>query len=231
MSTNSSSTTSPLRCPVLQTNVSLSSDHEDGAQFLWIPVVPIVVVILISVISNVLMLYALYRTPHLRTVQNIFTVNLGVTDLCTALFVLPLWILTLVSGMPQLLCTLVGMVTVVLQCVSVATLACISLDRHLSICYALEYPSEITPRRVWYVVGYVWVQGVVLALVGWGGYRVGPVKVPVCLPDWSHSTTYSVVMLLVALVAPFLLMVYSYSRIVQVRNFTLLSLLFYFWFL
>ena len=44
------------------------------------------------------MLYAHYRTPHLRTVQNIFTVNLGVTDLCTTVVVLPVWIRTTLGG-------------------------------------------------------------------------------------------------------------------------------------
>ena len=185
--------------------------------------VPIVTVIVVSVICNILMLYALYRTPHLRTVQNIFTVNLGLTDLCTTIVILPTWISTTVSPISSFMCEFTGLLTVILLSVSIATLACISLDRHLSICYALQYPSEITSRRVYLMVGYVWLQGLIMAitpLMGWGSYAYRTIHVPVCLPDWSYDNSYTTSMFIVGLLIPFVVMVYSYSKIMQVRIFS-----------
>ncbi len=71
------------------------------------------------------------------------------------------------------------------------------------------------------MVGYVWVQGTLTAsapLLGWGRYTFRPVHVPICLPDWSFSRSYTAFMLCVALLVPFVVMVYSYSRIMQVSE-------------
>ncbi len=188
--------------------------HTDGE------VIPIAVVMLVSTVCNLLMLYALYRTPHLRTVQNIFTLNLGLTDLCTSVTVLPVWMSITAMGAEPVLCTFTGFLTTTLLSVSVATIACISLDRHLSICHALQYPAEITSRRVYLMVGYVWVQGLgtaSLPFFGWGKYTFRPIKAAVCAPDWRHDTGYALFMFIIALLIPFVVMFYSYSNIMQVR--------------
>ena len=227
-STEGPTTEHQLKCVSRQSNTSSTTldggnplNNEQDLD-LYKEIVPIVTVIIVSVICNILMLYALYRTPHLRTVQNIFTVNLGLTDLCTTTIILPIWISTTISSSTSpFMCGLTGLLTMILLSVSIATLACISLDRHLSICYALQYPSEITSRRVYLMVGYIWIQGLVTAgtpLLGWGRYSFRSVHVSVCLPDWSHDKTYTLFMFTIGLLIPFVIMVYSYSKIMQVSG-------------
>ena len=71
------------------------------------------------------------------------------------------------------------------------------------------------------MVGYIWIQGLVTAgtpLLGWGRYSFRSVHVSVCLPDWSHDKTYTLFMFTIGLLIPFVIMVYSYSKIMQVSG-------------
>ena len=185
----------------------------------------IISVMLIGTIANALMLYAVYRTPHLRTVQNVFTINQGMADLLICLVILPLWVIVIFT--PALdnsiflhLCRMTAFFTVVLMMVSLSTLALISLDRHFSICYAFQYPSEITSTRVNLVVAYIWIQSSVvgcLPLFGWGEYSPRPLQVPICFVHWTHTKAFSIFMLIIGLLLPFLTVLFSYTRIMQVN--------------
>ncbi len=185
----------------------------------------IISVMLIGTIANALMLYAVYRTPHLRTVQNVFTINQGMADLLICLVILPLWVIVIFT--PALdnsiflhLCRMTAFFTVVLMMVSLSTLALISLDRHFSICYAFQYPSEITSTRVNLVVAYIWIQSSVvgcLPLFGWGEYSPRPLQVPICFVHWTHTKAFSIFMFIIGLLLPFLTVLFSYTRIMQVN--------------
>lgn len=110
------------------------------------------------------MCVTLLRTSKLRTVTNIFTATLGITDLGIICFVLPMWMAAIfidhrhvkTSGDNNVhahshhleLCQITGFVTVALMLVSIATISLISLDRYFCICHPLKYPCHVTSKKV-----------------------------------------------------------------------------------
>ena len=189
----------------------------------------IMVIMIAAVFGNSLMCYAVYRTPTLRTMANLFTINLSLTDLSVAIVVLPVWTSALVSGstrptadppFPECVCQATAFFTVLFLLVSIATLAGISLDRYFIICHPLRYPMEITSRRIYSVLSYIWLQSTLLAatpLLGWGEYTFRPQTIPICNPSWQASTGHAIFLSLFGMAMPFGIMIVSYTRIFQVR--------------
>ncbi|CAH1772649.1 unnamed protein product [Owenia fusiformis] len=199
-----------------------------NVETLWLELFAISTIMLLAIVGNALMCAAVYRTPKLRTVTNIFTINLAVTDFSVGTFVLPLWIYSTVMSAyvcnweyPHWLCQIAVFVTEMLLLVSIATLAGISLDRYLSICHPLRYPMEMTHHRVIYCVLYIWIQSIILAstpLYGWGKYSFRPQTIPICNPNWRHSISYSAFLIIWAILIPLGAMLFSYFRIIQVAR-------------
>ena len=182
----------------------------------------VVVLMFTTITANSVMCYAVYKTPNLRTITNIFTVNLGIIDLCISVVSLPMLMITLtqyqVSFPSPDFCTTVSFITLTLLLASVATLAGISLDRYFCICHPLRYPMEVTCRRGYLALAYIWLQSIVLAatpLMGWGTYTFRPQSVPICFPKWTANLGHAAFFALVGLGIPFALMVFSYVRIIQ----------------
>ncbi len=185
----------------------------------------IVAIILLALLGNLLMISAVMKMPYLRTVTNLFTINLAVTDIGVAVIILPTWIVSLSEGshldhppFPEWLCFATAYTTVLLLLVSISTLAGISLDRYLCICHPLRYPIEVTPKRMYCVVVYIWIQSFLLAsapLLGWGEYKFRPQTIPICNPEWRHNVSFAIFLVLVGLALPFGIMLFSYIRIVQ----------------
>ncbi|KAK2145451.1 hypothetical protein LSH36_681g03011 [Paralvinella palmiformis] len=181
--------------------------------------------ILLAVVGNVVMILAVLKTPYLRTVTNLFTINLAVSDLGIALLVMPMFVASMALGrdavaspIPVPLCEATAFVTILLLLVSIATLSGISLDRYFSICHPLRYPREVTPRRVYGTIVYVWIQSVLLSaspLAGWGRYKFRPQTIPICNPEWTGDVGFSAFLAIVGLIIPFSAMLFSYIRIIQ----------------
>ena len=193
-------------------------------------IVAILFMIVLGLIGNSLMCFALCSTSHLRKLANIFTINLGITDLGIVCFIMPMWIVSMVQGNSAVaqnvqlrvsLCKFTSFLTLTLVFVSVATLACISFDRYVCICHPLKYPRKVTVMRVTIVLIYIWIQGILLAstpLYGWGCYTFKPMSLAICNNLWVYSTSYSLLCFVVGLVIPFVIMVASNVCIFQVAR-------------
>lgn len=148
------------------------SDHGNRTHIiLWdtIQVLLIIAVMLTGFVGNIVMCVTLLRNSHLRTVTNIFTATLGLTDLGIICLVLPMWIASILldnqdnaraisyvtevyaintQGFKLGICQLTGFVTTLLMLVAIATVALISLDRYFCICHPLKYPRHVTFKKV-----------------------------------------------------------------------------------
>ena len=184
----------------------------------------IVLILLCSLFGNYVMCYAVYRTPNLRTVTNLFTINLAMTDIAIATLLLPVWIVSTAAGewpFTEEFCLTTGFFTVTLLLVSISTLAGIGLDRYFNICHALRYPMEMTSKRVYLLLAYIWTQSALLAIapvLGWGQYQFRPVAVPMCTPNWRIDVSYSLFITAWAMVIPLGVILFSYYRIIQVAR-------------
>ena len=204
--------------PYTRNTTDLLIEHETSNTG-W-PVFFLLLLMVCVICANVLMCIAIHKAPSPRFVTNILTLNLGACDLGIALACIPMSLGTMARPMdnnsPQWFCHLVSFLTMTFLLVSVGTLAAISLDRYFSICHALRYPIEMTGRRGYYVLTFIWMQSMVFAslpLFGWGEY--GPDRWSMCVPQWSASISYAMVLLVLGIALPFSCMLFSYSRIIQ----------------
>ena len=92
-------------------------------------------VMLLSVGGNALVIWTVYSNKHMRTVTNLYIVNLATCDLLVALFVLPLKLLEYVAPCSwhvfghDSLCAALYFMLPVFVFASVLTLVAISLER------------------------------------------------------------------------------------------------------
>ena len=185
----------------------------------------IIVVSLLSIIGNIVMVCAVLRLPYLRTVTNLFTINLAISDLGIATLSMPMWIISMTIGrntkeypIPIPVCKATAFATVLLLLVSIATLSGISLDRYFSICHPMRYPQEVTPNSVYFVIAYIWIQSLLLSvtpLLGWGDYTFQPQTIPICNPQWINNIGFSSFLLIIGMIIPCSVMLFSYIRIIK----------------
>lgn len=114
--------------------------------------------IVVSIISNALVLAAIRRAPSLRREPStVFLASLAASDFIIGLLVQPLVLADLLHhGQPGIsharktFPTLVG-------CVSICTMALVSVDGFLMLHYHMRYPEVMTFQRAIFTAGSVWV--------------------------------------------------------------------------
>lgn len=106
-------------------------------------------------VSNALILLTIWRKPSFQSPSNIYICNLALSDIAVAIIGIPLWIASktheLMSGDPQIACSLAYIATVAGTTVSGAsclTLILAILDRYLALRLHLRYTTVVTKRRV-----------------------------------------------------------------------------------
>ena len=109
-------------------------------------------VIVITVCGNTFALAAFRLSKKLHSVANNFIVNLCISDLCVALFSIPLWICYLLTGWPNNESGTVYSVWICLDIFcgtwSIMCLAVMSIERYVCIIFALRYQDIVTKKRM-----------------------------------------------------------------------------------
>ncbi|KAM7381127.1 hypothetical protein PAMA_012119 [Pampus argenteus] len=147
-------------------------------------------IFLLGTAGNCLVLAVLFRSGQMNSKStNLFILNLGIADLCFIVFCVPFQatIYTLdewVFG--PVVCKVVHFVIFLTMYASIFTLAAVSLDRYLAICYPLRSREMRTPKNALTSIGLVWA----LALVFSGPYlsyyrQMDLAGAVVCIPAWE----------------------------------------------
>ncbi|KAK6185856.1 hypothetical protein SNE40_008002 [Patella caerulea] len=131
--------------------------------------------ILVSVVvaGNILVVAAVLTTRKLRTVTNIFIVNLACADLLLGIFVLPFSaaLEVLDSWIFGTIWCHVWLATDVLLCTaSILNLCCISFDRYVAITRPMKYPGIMSSKRGKLLVAATWIVSFLICLpplIGW----------------------------------------------------------------
>ncbi len=152
----------------------------------------LIAIITISVIGNTAVICAIRTNHHLREqVSSLFLLNLCLTDLSCALFVMGSTLFTLildVRWVTPIWCDFTCAANYCFIIVSMATLMFISADRYIAVRHALRYQQIVTPRRVGLVIGYTWIQGLIFAIIPvtlrWIHYDYWEVT---CAIDWQSG--------------------------------------------
>ena len=126
-----------------------------------------IILILATIFGNVLVILAFALHRRMRTVTNAFVVSLACTDLCVALFSMPVWVAYLLTGPMWVLGATLrrawAMVDILIGTASIMNLMAISFDRVLCIRNALQYSEWMTPRKVTAIIACVWIYSISVA--------------------------------------------------------------------
>ncbi|XP_075216762.1 RYamide receptor-like [Lycorma delicatula] len=189
-------------------------------------------IFLAALLGNGLVCYVVHSSPRMRTVTNLFIVNLAVGDILMTLFCVPF------SFVPTLLlqywpfgatlCKTFSFSQVAAVLVSAYTLVAISMDRYMAIMWPLK--PRLSKRQAKLVIMIVWLIAVVTAfpsLLVSGLYQ--PLEIEdirykqcdryLCKELWSewsdaaHENLYSLTLLLLQYLIPLTVLIFTYTSI------------------
>ncbi|XP_058819044.1 octopamine receptor 2-like [Topomyia yanbarensis] len=117
------------------------------------------VIFLLSVVGNLLVILTLAQNKRMRTVTNVYLLNLAISDLLLGVFCMPF---TLVGQVLRkfifggIMCKLIPYFQAVSVSVAVWTLVAISLERYFAICRPLSSRRWQTQFHAYKMIGIVW---------------------------------------------------------------------------
>lgn len=125
-------------------------------------------IIIGTIVGNILVCIAVCLVRKLRRPCNYLLVSLAVSDLCVAILVMPMAMMTEVMGnywaFGPMVCDLWVSIDVLSCAASILNLCMISVDRYYAITKPLEYGVKRTPRRMIFCVFLVWLGAACISL-------------------------------------------------------------------
>ncbi|CAH0626874.1 unnamed protein product [Chrysodeixis includens] len=118
-----------------------------------------VVVLTASLSANTLLIFIVIKFQYMRSVTNIFLVNLSVADLLVTLFCMPVQIaksVTLLWYFGEVMCKTVNFLQGVAVASSVFTITAMSVDRYLAITQSLRQPWMPSRRGACSLLAGLW---------------------------------------------------------------------------
>ncbi|KAG8307118.1 hypothetical protein J6590_031516 [Homalodisca vitripennis] len=187
-------------------------------------IVPMYVVIfLLAVVGNALVVVTLVQNKRMRTVTNVYLLNLAVSDLLLGVFCMPF---TLVGQVLRnfvfggTMCKLIPYFQAVSVSVGVWTLVAISLERYFAICRPLKSRRWQTQFHAYKMIAVVWASSLawnvpILLVSRLQAMRTGRHK---CREDWPTLTServFNIFLDMILLLIPLVIMSLAYSLIVS----------------
>ncbi|XP_019617905.1 PREDICTED: melatonin receptor type 1B-B-like [Branchiostoma belcheri] len=179
----------------------------------------LVVLIVGGTFGNCLIIGAVYATPSLRSVSNIFIVNLAVADLMVSSVVDTFNIVGVIDQNflrdHPVVCELVGVVCVTSCICSLMSVANIGINRLLFVVKPHWHASVYTVRKTLVIVAAMWVYSFLFdlpLLLGWGQHSYD-IKTMGCTYDRTHTFSYTLFLVIAGIGLPLVVVVCSYSKI------------------
>ncbi|XP_053738222.1 neuropeptide FF receptor 2-like [Synchiropus splendidus] len=188
-------------------------------------------IFLVCMVGNGIVCFIVLRSKNMRTVTNLFILNLAISDLLVGIFCMPTTLVdNIITGWPfgNLVCKLSGMVQGISVSASVFTLVAIAIDRFRCIVYPFKQKFTITTSKLIIVI--IWVlavfmmcpSGVMLQVTKEHGVRIiqgnDNKTLPFywCRENWPNQEmrkVYTTVLFASIYLAPLSLIVIMYARI------------------
>ena len=164
-----------------------------------------IVLALCTIFGNVLVIVAFSSYARMRTVTNYFVVSLACTDLCVAIFSMPVWVAYLITGPLWVLGIMLSrvwtMVDILMGTASILNLTAISYDRVLCIRSPLWYSQWMTPRKVTLIITCVWIYSLSMAVASFFLFA---------------KPIFNLVVMIMCFSVPLLVILIAYSIVFQV---------------
>ncbi|BFZ16476.1 hypothetical protein BsWGS_19515 [Bradybaena similaris] len=199
--------------------------HIAPKDFEWVFIIPYFLTFIVGLVGNALVCWAVWRNHNMRTVTNVFIVNLAVGDFMVILVCLPP---TLIQDVIETwflgtwCCKAVLYLQTAAVCVSVLTLSAIAVERWWAICYPLRFKSTLPRARK--IIVLIWVVAFLTALPEAVVAEATPYNFPnristklltMCKPSWDplNQGIYQIILALIFYVLPMILMGLTYTHI------------------
>ncbi|XP_028274008.1 neuropeptide FF receptor 2 [Parambassis ranga] len=118
-------------------------------------------IFLVCMVGNSVVCFIVLRSKNMRTVTNLFILNLAISDLLVGIFCMPTTLVdNIITGWPfgSVVCKLSGMVQGISVSASVFTLVAIAVDRFRCIVYPFKQKLTITTSKLIIII--IWVLAV-----------------------------------------------------------------------
>ncbi|XP_071118743.1 orexin receptor type 2-like [Haliotis cracherodii] len=203
-------------------------EHLFPRAYEWPIIIVFILTFILGLVGNFLVVYAVWKNHSMRTVTNVFIVNLALGDFMVILVCLPS---TLISDVLQTwflgstICKILIFLQNVSVSVSVLTLSAISVERWYAICHPLAFKSTLSRARNIIIV--IWVVAAGVALPEMIVVTTNPYNYPgdfqtiyltTCAPAWLEwkQIIYQISLVIVMYVCPLVLMALTYTNIAVV---------------
>ncbi|XP_064833205.1 neuropeptide FF receptor 1-like [Oncorhynchus masou masou] len=154
--TNSSCTVSSVKLsPYYQHSLAIAASFTLAYLFIFMP----------CMVGNCLVCLIVVKNRHMRTVTNLFILNLAISDLLVGIFCIPTTLVdNLITGWPfsNAVCKLSGLVQGISVAASVFTLVAIAVDRFRCIVYPFKPKLTLLVAKA--TIGLVWALALVIML-------------------------------------------------------------------
>ncbi|XP_055893608.1 cholecystokinin receptor type A-like isoform X2 [Biomphalaria glabrata] len=194
-----------------------------GSRVSYFIIIPYLVIFLLSVVGNVLVILTLVRHKKMRTITNMYLLNLAFSDLLLALFCMPFTLIPMLMQkfiFGSVVCFALRYVQAISVGVSCATLVAISMERFYAICQPLRSRKWQTLKHSYRVIMAIWLSAISLMIPIAVFNKIIKLKNgdEACREIWPNhllESMYTVLLDVVLLVIPLFLMGFSYARIAK----------------
>ena len=175
---------------------------------------------LAAFIGNVSLFLIVYKNPNLRTITNMFILNLAAADILVSVLSMPVTMVTIVKEhwvFGHTACVALGYFTILSFIASVMSLGMIAINRYFYIVKWNTYTINFTKRKALLYAAGVWFVSMSLAsppLFGWAEYRFIPGK-SYCFVYWPSNVYFMYFMITVCFFDPLSVMAFSYYNILH----------------
>ncbi|XP_064162985.1 neuropeptide FF receptor 2-like [Anguilla rostrata] len=194
-------------------------------------IISYLLIFLVCMVGNGVVCFTILRSKNMRTVTNVFILNLAVSDLLVGIFCMPTTLVdNIITGWPfgSLVCKMSGMVQGISVSASVFTLVAIAVDRFWCIVY--PFKQKLTLSTSTLIIVIIWVLAiaimcpsvVMLQVTKEQNVRIllgdGNETVPFywCRENWPNQEMrkiYTTILFANIYLAPLTLIVIMYARI------------------
>ncbi|XP_061080870.1 neuropeptide FF receptor 1-like [Conger conger] len=138
-------------------NYTFSTYYQHSLPVAVIFVFAYILIFFVCIIGNIVICFILLKNKQMRTVTNIFILNLAISDLLVGIFCLPITLIdNLITGWPfdVLICKMCGLIQGATVSASVFTLVAIAVER----CRCIVYPFKQKPtqKQASVTIAFIW---------------------------------------------------------------------------
>ncbi|XP_031715853.1 neuropeptide FF receptor 2-like [Anarrhichthys ocellatus] len=158
---NSSNSSRWLENPLTHQNITYVDFYLHKPSVAAVFTVSYLLIFLVCMVGNGVVCFIVLRSKNMRTVTNLFILNLAISDLLVGIFCMPTTLVdNIITGWPfgSVVCKLSGMVQGISVSASVFTLVAIAVDRFRCIVYPFKQKLTIATSKLIIVI--IWVLAV-----------------------------------------------------------------------